>query len=151
MGGTKPALGSLVCVTWQTWDAAIRRFALADGAVSYLGKQGHCVLAGDLLHRQKRLSVVGLCVILDIVNWWPGARCSVAGITSLFCRAGFSVWFCLGLFFFPRRTTKRLTVSITSDTKKSPAQCCPMSWDRAQQIPFNHMEFSRLGFFFFLF
>lgn len=139
---TKPALVSFVCVTWQMWDTAMRRFALADGAVSYLGKQGRCFLAGNLLQRQKRLSVVGYCVILDIMNWWPRARCAVAGITSLFCRSGFSVWFCLCLSFFPRRMTKELTVSIISDTKKSPT-----SWDQAQQIPFNRMEFSCLGFF----
>lgn len=88
-------LGSLTCVTLQLWDTAIKHFALTDGAVSYLGKQRCCFLPGKLLQRQQRLSVVGFCVILDIMNLWPKARCSVAGIASLFCRSVFSVCFCL--------------------------------------------------------
>lgn len=85
----------LTCVTSQLWDTAIKHFALTDGAVSYLGKQRCCFLPGKLLQRQQRISVVGFCVILDIMNLWPKARCSVAGIASLFCRSVFSVCFCL--------------------------------------------------------
>lgn len=139
-------LGLLVCVTWQLWDAAVRLFALANRAVSYLSKQSCCFQAGNVVPWQKRLSVVGFCVILDITSQWPRARCTEAGITSVFCRSGFSVGFAC-VYFFPRRMTKRLTVSIASDTKKSPAWCCPTSWGRAQQIPSNHKQFSRLGFF----
>lgn len=104
-GKPKPAQGS-ARGAWQVWDAAIRHFALAGGAVSYLGKQGCCFLAGNLLQGQKRLSVVGLCVILDITSWWPRARCTVAGITSSFCRSGFSVWFSLYTFFYPQKSDK---------------------------------------------
>lgn len=98
---TEPVLGSSVCVTWQMWDTARRHFALADGAASYLGKQGCCFLAGNLLRRQKSLSVVGFSVVLDIMNQWPRARCAVTGITSLFYRSGSSVWLCLCLVSFP--------------------------------------------------
>lgn len=90
-GELKPVLDSF-CVTWQMWDAAIRHFVLADEAVSYLGKQGCCFLAGNPLQEQKRFSVVGFCVVLEVLVWGQ-LHCSKGNF--FFCRSFFS---CLVLF-----------------------------------------------------
>lgn len=123
-GELKPVLDSF-CVTWQMWDAAIRHFVLADEAVSYLGKQGCCFLAGNPLQEQKRFSVVGFCVVLEIMRCWSGANCSVARVTSFSVGLFFPVWFCFHvcvcLFSYP--TEKWLTLHHQSYEEKPNAVC----------------------------
>lgn len=128
-GELKPVLDSF-CVTWQMWDAAIRHFVLADEAVSYLGKQGCCFLAGNPLQEQKRFSVVGFCVVLEVLVWGQ-LHCSKGNF--FFCRSFFSclvLFPCVCLFVFLPHW--KMTYS-PSPVIWGEAQC-NLHWGHAQQI-----------------